>query len=156
MKYRRFVAPAVGALVALLVSSVARAELAAWDQAKVAGLAKELVAASESLYDTFYKQPTQNIGSGQAAAFQRLKQKVRRIKTEARQLSDDLAKGDGREETTPSYEDLMQTVRDAREEARGVFSGQDVVAKATAARDVLNQLGPYYDPNFKALTPTTR
>lgn len=156
MKYRAFVALAVGVLMAPLVSSVAGAELAAWDQAKVAALAKELVGASDSLYDTFYKQPPQSIGSGQATSFQRLKQKVRRIKTEARQLSDDLAKGDGREETTPSYEDLMQTVRDAREEARGVFSGQDVAAKATAARDILNQLGPYYDPDFKALTPAIR
>jgi hypothetical protein len=157
MRHRRIATMlAVGVLSAPLAFSEAAAELAAWDQAKVSALAKELVAASDALYDTFYKQPPPTLGSGQASSYQRLKQKVRRIRTEARQLSEDVQKNAGREETLPSFQDLMQTVRDAREEARKVFQTADVAEKAAAARAVLNQLGPYYDPDFKALEPVAR
>ena len=134
----------------------ARADLQAWDQARVGALAQQLVEATDGLYDTFYKQPPPSRGSAQARAYQRLKQKVRRIRTEARALAGSLAKGEGYEETLPSYDDLMQTVRSARDDARQVFATSDVTDKAAAARGVLNQLGPYYDPDFRTLGPATR
>jgi hypothetical protein len=60
------------------------------------------------------------------------------------------------EATLPGYEDLMERVRSARDDARKVFTTKDVEAKAAAAREQLNQLGPYYDPGYEALKPVTR
>lgn len=153
MKLARLVALAG---VLLVSTAPARAELTAWDQTKVSALAKQLVDATKSLYNTFYKQPVPTAGSGQTRAYQRLKQNVRRLQSEARELAGALEKGDGQEETLPLYEHLMVTVRDAREEARQVFTTADVTDKAAVVRNILNQLGPYYDPDFQQLQPATR
>jgi hypothetical protein len=140
----------------LLCAPPARAELAAWDQAKVGALAKELEATTSALYDTFVKQPTPGLGSMQSRTYYRLKQEVRRIRSEARELAGSLEKGEGHEQTQPIYESLMQLVREARDDARQVFTTRDVEERAAAVRAVLNQLGPYYDPDFQTLQPVTR
>jgi hypothetical protein len=137
-------------------SATARAELAAWDQSKVAALARQLEEKSKTLYDTFYKQPPPNIGSGHSQDYRRLKQEVRRIKSEARELAAALEKGEGREDTQPIYEQLMEIVRSARDNARRVFTTQDVQARAGEVRQLLNQLSPYYDPDAVPLQPFTR
>jgi hypothetical protein len=148
---------ASAALVAFVaISPAARAELTPWDQAKATALAKQLVPATQELYDSFYRQPVPPAASGQVKAYYRLKQKVRRLRTEARQFARDVQKGGGQVETQAAWEDLMLAVRDAREDAGKIFVGADVAAKAAVARDLLNQLGPYYDPNFKPLEPATR
>ena len=56
------------AIAALILAPSARAELAAWDQAKVTGLAKELETASDALYPTCRQQPPPNLGSWHPAA----------------------------------------------------------------------------------------
>jgi hypothetical protein len=150
------VVPVLAAVSLSLVAGRAGAELAAWDQTKVTGIAKQLEAAAKDLYDTFYKQPVPTVGSGQARAYQRLKQKIRGIRTKTSQLARDLEKGKGREATQPAYADLMELVRSARDDARKAFTTQDVEQKAAVARDQLNELGPYYDPNYEALKPVTR
>jgi hypothetical protein len=148
---------AFAAAVTLCASGpAARAELAAWDQQKVAALAQQLSKAASELYDTFYKQPVATAGSGQARSYYRLKQLVRHIRSEAGELAASLEKGTGYDETLPMYEDLMQTVRDARDEIRQTFTGIDVQEKASAARAILNQISPYYDPDFQPLQPATR
>jgi hypothetical protein len=147
--------PIFAAVTLSLAAGSAGAELAPWDQGKVTGIAKQLESAAKVLYDTFYKQPVPTVGSGQARAYQRLKQKIRGIRLQANQLAGDLEKGEGQEATLPAYEDLMQLVRSARDDARKVFTTQDVEAKAAAAREQLNALGPYYDPNYEALQPVT-
>lgn len=138
------------------LSATARAELAAWDQAKVTALAKQLEEGSKALYDTFYKQPPPNIGSGHSQDYRRLKQEVRRVKSEARELASALEKGEGREDTQPIYDQLMEIVRSARDNARRVFTTQDVQARASEVRQTLNQLAPYYDPDAAPLQPLTR
>jgi hypothetical protein len=148
--------PFFSAVALSLAAGSAGAELTPWDQGKVTGIAKQLVSAAQDLYDTFYKQPVPTVGSGQARSYQRLKQKIRGIRTQAKQLAGDLEKGEGFEATLPGYEDLMQLVRSARDDARKIFTTKDVSDKATAVREQLNQLGPYYDPNYEALTPVTR
>jgi hypothetical protein len=144
------------ALAMAVLAAPARAEGTAWDQPKVTALAKQLVDATSELYDTFYKQPPPTTGSMQSRAYHRLKQQVRRIRTEARALSKALAGGAGFEETLPNYEELMQVVRVARQEVQGVFTTTAVQEKASAVRAVLNQLTPYYDPDAKPLAPATR
>ena len=134
----------------------ARADVASWDQAKVTAIAKQLVPATQDLYDTFYKQLPPTVGSGQNREFYRLKQVTRVLKTEARELAGSLEKGEGYEATLPSYESLMELVRDARELGARVFATEDLKQKAAAVRGLLNQLGPYYDPDFQTLQPVTR
>jgi hypothetical protein len=146
---RRLLAIVFGCALVIGLSAPARAELTAWDQAKVTSLAKQLEERSKTLYDTFYKQPPPQLGSGHSQDYRRLKQEVRR-------LAGALAKGEGREDTLPIYEQLMETVRSARDNARRVFSTQDVQARAGEVRQVLNELSPYYDPDATPLQPLTR
>ncbi len=141
------------AIAGLLFAPSARGELAAWDQAEVARLAQELRTATESLYDTFVKQPTPGLGSMQSHAFYRLKQMVRLLRIEARHLASSLEEDEGREQTLPTYENLMQLTRSARDEAASVFVAHDIGQRAAAVRGVLNRLGPYYDADFPKLAP---
>jgi hypothetical protein len=142
------------AMVLLLFAAPnVRAELAAWNQAEATRLAKELTTATDTLYDTFIKQPTPAIGSMQTQAYYRLKQSVRLLRLEARHLAASLEDGEGREQTLPLYENLMQLARSARDDAGKVFVQHDVGERASAVRGALNQLGPYYDPDFHTLAP---
>jgi hypothetical protein len=153
---RRFLTSIFVGVSCLALAGVAGAELTPWDQAKVAALAKQLETSAKELYDTFYKQPVPQAGSGQGQDYRRLKQEVRRVQSEARELSNALAKGEGREDTLPIYEHLMEVVRSARDSSRRVFTTQDVQSRASAARQLLNQLAPYYDPDTQPLDSATR
>jgi hypothetical protein len=137
----------------LLSAPNARAELAAWDQAKVAALGKELVQATDALYETFRKQPPPSVGSMQGDSYQRLKQFVRMLRAVSQEFTGSLEKGEGRQETLTIYDNLMQLARSARDEAARVFVAHDVSERAAAVRQVLNRLGPYYDPDFPPLVP---
>lgn len=141
------------AITLVLSAANARAELAAWDQAAVTAIAKELEKATHALYDTFVKKPAPSVGSVQSHTYYRLKQEVRLLRVEARHLAASLEKGEGREQTLPIYDHLMQLVRIARDDAAKTFNTQDVGERAAAVRGVLNRLGPYYDPDFQALAP---
>jgi len=134
----------------------AHAELSKWDQAKVTTLANQLVEAAKALEDTFKKQPPPTVGSGQSRDYYRLKQVTRHLRQEATQLAGDLGKGAGMDETLPGYEDLMSSVRDAREIGARIFATQDIKDKASAARTILNELSPYYDPDAVPLQPVQR
>ena len=153
---RRYLVLAIALALVTGWAGGARAELTSWDQAKVTALATQLEEKTKALYDTFYKQPVPNVGSGQGQDYRRLKQEVRRVRSEARELSAALAKSEGREDTLPIYENLMEVVRSAREHAQGVFTTQDVQARAGEVRQVLNQLAPYYDPDAVPLQPSLR
>ena len=132
----------------------ARAELATWDQAKVSALAKQLETETRSLEDTFRKQP-QATGA-QRRSYYRLKQDVREVRNGATQLAGALDKGATQEETLPIYEDLMQDIRRVRDFAPQLFTTQDVMERAAAVRQVLNQITPYYDPDAAPLRPAAR
>jgi hypothetical protein len=146
-----------GLLLGMLLAGIAisaHAELQKWDAAKVGALAAQLQTATRDLYDTFYKQP--KVGAGQSRPYYRLKQDVRHLRSEAKALAGALEKGAGQAETLPIYEDLMQVVRRAREDAQQVFTTRDVQEKASVVRGLVNQLSPYYDPDATPLQPATR
>ena len=153
---RIFATTFIAFALAASLASPTRAELAAWDQAQVTTLAKQLADASSGLYSSFYKQGPPQMASGQGADYRALKQKVRRIQSEAKELSGALGKGDGREDTLDIYENLMELVHDAREDARRVFSTKDVQDQASKVRQLLNQISPYYDPDAPRLQPVNR
>jgi hypothetical protein len=122
------------------------AELAQWDQERVTALGAELSEACNALYDTFVKEPESTLGSGQRKDYYRLRQVIRRLKTEAKHLSAALGEGEGYDQTLPIYEHLMTMVRDAREISQRIFTSNYVQDKAAGAGDVLRRIAPYYDP----------
>jgi len=141
-------------LVTSSLAPSARGDFAAWDQAKVTRLAKNLATATDALYETFLKQPPPpNPGSMQSESYYRLEHQVWMLRCEARLLVTSLEEGDAREQTDLTYGMLMSHARSAREEAPRVFVAKDVGERAAAVRGVLNQLGSYYDPDFQTLAP---
>ena len=120
--------PGPAAIAALFFEPSARGELATWEQARVTEIAKQLTTATDALYDTFVKQLRPTVASMQTNAYHRLKQWVRLLRIEARELASSLEKGEGREETLPIYENLMQLTRSARDDAAKVFVAHDVAS----------------------------
>jgi len=140
----RSVVFALTLLCSSLLAGSALAELANWDQTRVTNMAKELVEKVEGVATALRQGPQSNIGSGQSASFYRLKQDVRRIRTEAKHLASQLEAGKSREETAPVFEDLMVMRNSAAEEARRMFMPDQTLAAITSAGDVLNRLRPYF------------
>lgn len=153
---RLFASSVLAIALAVSLAAPAYAELTPWDQAKVAAIGKQLNQAANDLYSTFYKQPPPGAVSGQANDYRKLKQTMRRIQSEARELDGALAKGQGREDTVDIYESLMEFVRSARDDVRRIFTTKDLQDRATAMRQLLNQIAPYYDPDAQPLQPVMR
>ncbi len=141
------------AMVLLLSATRSQAELTAWDQARVTAITKDLARATDGLEETFLKQPSPHEGGIQNEPYYRLGHLVRMLRSEAHGLAQSIHNGDGREQTVWIYEMLMSLVRSARNEAGRAFVAQDVGERAAAVRAVLNQLGPFYDPDFVTLAP---
>ena len=154
MKPRIRLLASVICLVALAMT--ARAEIAAWDQAKVTELAQQLEATTAELSRIFRSQPQPTRGQSDRLTYFRLQQEVRFLRRESRTLSRALQRGADLEETLPSFESLLNTVGRAETKARRVFTIADMHQQADKARTILNQLGPYYDPNFKPLEAPAR
>jgi hypothetical protein len=146
---RSALAVALGFALGGAPGAPAAAELAAWDPLRVATLAAQLADATTYLYDQIWKQPEPTTPLGRRDYF-RLRREVRQLKNEARELARDLNRGEGYEQTLPSYEDLASTARWARERARSVFTVKEVNEAAARVRELLNQLAPYYDPDAPA------
>ena len=147
---------AVAVCVGLALASVARAELAPWDQTKVTELAKQLASAASALSQTFRQQPPPQLGSPQRLVFYRLDQEIRQLRRESSTLARSLARGADREQAQPSYESLMETVRRARDHARRLFAVADVQQRADAALEILNQLRPFFEADAAPLEPVRR
>ena len=153
MPNRRIVRILCALALAVLLAPSASGELAAWDQDRVAALAKNLATTTDALYETFTQQPQPDPGSMQSRSYHGLEHRVRVLRVEARVLVKSLEEGDGREQTVWIYDNLMSHGRSARYEARAAFVAEDVGERAAAVRAALNQLGPYYDPDFQTLAP---
>jgi hypothetical protein len=137
----------------LAASQPARSELAAWEPARVRALAEELVRATDALHKTFRKHTPPPVASLQSHAYYRIRHWVRVLHVESHELARSLERGEGRVETLPIYENLLQLARSARDDAARVLVAHDVSERAAAVRRVLNELGPYYDPDFPPLAP---
>jgi len=144
------------AVCALVLAAGASAELAPWDQAKVTELAKQLAATAADLSDSFRKMPAPTKGSSQQQSHFLLTRQLRDIRRSADALSSALQQGGDRKATLARYQSLMQRVRTARDHARRITAGTEVTQKADAARDILNQMAPFYDANAAPMEPVRR
>lgn len=142
--------------VSILALAAPASAVEPWDQEKVTELGKQLETATNDLWQTFRLQPRPTMAQGQARSYFRLQQQLRALRTEARHLSRALQGGAGHDETLPSFESMMQTIRAAEDNARRVFSGVEVRQKADAARAVLNQMIPFYEADPTLLEPIGR
>jgi hypothetical protein len=121
--------------------------LASWNQERVSKIATELAPAMNEVYNSVNKLRTgATVGSGQANAHLRLKDRVRVARNEARHLAKQLQDGKSRAETVHTYSRLMETIRDAREEGRRGFIEAPTLDKIAIAADLVRRLAPYYDP----------
>lgn len=149
-------ARAVLAIWVLALAAPADAAVQEWDQKKVTGLAEQLETATSELWNTFRQEPRPTIGQGQANSFFRLQQQLRQLRSEARSLARMLDDGAGHDESLPSFESMMQTIRIAEDNARRVFTGTAVRERAQAAREILNQMTPFYQADPTVLEPVQR
>jgi len=140
----------------LVQAASASAALAPWDQAKVTDLAKQLATVTSDLSNSFRKQPVPTKGSPQRQSHFLLTRQLRDIQRSAQALSTALQGGADRKATLGRYQSLMQRVRTARDHARRIAAGPEVQQNADAARDILNQLAPFYDEKAAPMEPVQR
>jgi hypothetical protein len=153
--------PTLGAFVALLalacaggssqktlatgVPPPADAKLAAWNQQRVAAIALELAGAVDQMQDAFRASPIGGtIGSGQANAQLRMRDRMRLLRNESRYLANALKDGADRDQTLSVYERIGTLASDAREEARKMFLPDPVFDTFVKAGEIWNRLTPYY------------
>jgi hypothetical protein len=127
----------------LLAAGAASAELATWDQERVAKYASELVTATDDLEQSLKKIGIQNFA--QQNAMYQVQDTVDLLHTTSRGLSKALAGGKGREETLPRFKRLQQLRRDAEVEGRRADIPEAVFEKVFAVGSALIKLRPYYE-----------
>jgi hypothetical protein len=116
----------------------------AWDQQKVTQIARELVQAVSDMRDEFRKEPSATIGSMHSQARYRLKDELRLLESEAKELLGQLESGQGRDATQPIYDRIGSLARDAREDARKQLTAAPMQARVDHAEEVWAELTPYY------------
>jgi hypothetical protein len=130
---------ALGAFAARDASALAKSP---WDQAKVTAIAKEFADSATAVEDIVRKEPAV---AAQAQEYWRLRQQLRRIKNESRELATELGAGKGHDETVGIYENLLSEILYARDSAQRLYLTGSVNDRIKAARAVLEKLAPYYD-----------
>jgi hypothetical protein len=133
----------VAAAAAFVISAgVASAELATWDQKRVAKYAAELTVATADLRKAFDAVGIQNIAH-QNAMYQ-VKDTVKMLDTAANGLAEALGNGKGHDETMPRYKRVESLRRDAEEEGRSADIPDSVFEKVFSVGSALLKLRPYY------------
>jgi hypothetical protein len=139
--FRGFLA-AAGAAAWFVTAGAASAELARWDQARVAKYAAELKLATAAL-----KQSIDDIGilnAAQMNALYQVKDTVELLDGAANGLDHALRDGKGRDETLPRFKRVDSLRRDAEEEGRSADIPEAVFEKIFPVGAALMKLRPYY------------
>jgi hypothetical protein len=131
-----------GAAAFLITAGAASAELARWEQERVAKYAAELKAATADLKHALDGVGIQNFA--QQNAMYQVKDTVEMLDSTANGLEHALEKGKGREETLPRYKRIETLRRDAEEEGRSADIPEAVFEKVFAVGAALLKLRPYY------------
>lgn len=139
--FRGVLAAAVAAAFSV-TASAASAELARWEQERVAKYAAELVVATNDLRRALDSVGIQNFA--QQNAMYQVKDTVKMLHTASTGLAESLKNGKGREETLPRYKRMETLRRDAEEEGRSADIPEAVFEKVFAVGAALLKLRPYY------------
>jgi len=126
----------------VIVAGAASAELATWDQQRVAKYAAELKLATADLKKALDSVGIQNFA--QQNAIYQLEDTVEMLDTAANGLDHALKSGKGRDETLPRYKRVESLRRDAEEEGRSADIPDAVFEKVISVGSALLKLRPYY------------
>jgi hypothetical protein len=135
-------AACTAAFVSVIGAGGARAELATWDQARVAKYAEELTTATGELRVALESVGIQNIT--QANARYQVRDTVQMLHNASTGLAEALKNGKGRDETMPRYKRVESLRRDAEEESRRADIPENVFEKVFSVGSALLKLRPYY------------
>lgn len=138
--FRQIVAAAAATFA--ITAGAASAELATWDQKRVAQYAGELTIATADLRKSFDALGMQNV-SQQNAMYQ-VKDTIKMLDTASGGLAEALANGKGRDETLPRYKRVESLRRDAELEGRSADIPDAVFEKVFDVGNALIKLRPYY------------
>lgn len=137
---------ALAAGSALVLAKPATAELAAWDQARVTGIAKQLADAAEDWEQAVREQPGGEIGSGDAQEEFGIGMKARVIRENADALAGHLAKGDGYDKTHNLYRNMKEVIDDTEVLGQRAELDEPTMDAWSKLVDLQRQIAPYYDP----------
>jgi hypothetical protein len=131
------------ALAGLLVALPAATETKDWDQAAVTGIAKQLAATAGDLRTSVRNAPNPPSRRAQRARFQALDD-LRVVEGSINSLVGRLEAGAGRGETYPTYRRIGILRRDIAQNARRALLTEPTLGKLATARELLDQLAPFY------------
>ena len=143
----RILASLLSMVALLFTATLASAELTPWNQEQVKAAAEKLTEATADLRTVLRQQPAPTLGQPGKRAFHQLRDDVQSIHATANRLNNALGEGAGLEETLPTYQRMLSSVRSAQRELRRLQLGEPVASKLQAAGDALRQLQPFYDDN---------
>jgi hypothetical protein len=138
--FRGIVAAAAAAFV--ITAGAASAELAKWEQERVAKYAAELKLATADLKKALDGVGIQNFA--QQNAMYQVEDTVEMLDTAANGLDHALRKGNGRDQTLPRYKRVESLRRDAEEQGRSADIPDAVFEKVFTVGSALIKLRPYY------------
>jgi hypothetical protein len=133
---------AAGAAALVVAAGVASAELAKWEQERVAKYAAELKLATADLKKALDDVGIQNIA--QQNAMYQLEDTVEMLHTASNGLAESLKSGKGREETLPRFKRVETLRRDAEEQGRSADIPESVFDRVFSVGSALLKLRPYY------------
>lgn len=146
----RFLRPGARLLLALVTAHAplhAFAEEAAaveWDQERVTELAVQLAVATRDLRNAVRTGISSQRGRAQAHSRNRLLDNLRVLQNETRHLAGELESGQGYAETLPIAQRIDRLVARARPDARRLLIPQPVQQRLDRARELLEELRPFY------------
>jgi hypothetical protein len=129
------------AIAGLLFAPSARGELAAWDQAHVTALAKELIPPLEALRADLQSRPSV-LGKEEARAA--LVNDLEGLRSRARELAQRLASGAGRDETVALFREVEALQSQATKHSLVYPAPFDMHVYIDRAQSTIIQLTRYY------------
>jgi LmbE family N-acetylglucosaminyl deacetylase len=131
------------AAFALVIALGAQAQTAKWDQAAVTAAAAEYEAAVSDLRQSV-RQSNYNTLSPNKSKIYQIMQDLRQIEWLAQSLHADLVKGQGLEETTPDYLEILENRGYAKADAIFVDITDFIRPKLAASQAALAKLAAFY------------
>jgi hypothetical protein len=132
------------ACLSLLMALPVTAEPKEWDQAAVTELAKQLAEAAGDLRVSVRRTPPAIAGSQRSVRFQALDD-LRVAESSINSLARRLESGQGREETYPTFRRIRTLRNDIAMQARRAHLMEPTLSKLETARELLEQLAPFYE-----------
>ena len=131
------------AAFALVVALGAQAQTAKWDQAAVTAAAAEYEAAVSDLRQSVRQSTASTLSPNKSKIYQ-IMQDLRQIEWLAQSLHADLVKGEGLEETTPDFNEILENRGYAKADAIFVDITDFIRPKLEVSQAALTKLSAFY------------